>query len=58
MSKREDGQAVPVTAKIPGVPVQNLGNWIRLSGRGQLKVHAARPALHLSAALRYGMDIM
>lgn len=55
MSKREDRQAVPVTAKIPGVPVQNLGNWVRLSGRGaevNSKVHAARPALHLSAALR------
>ena len=31
------GQAVPVTAKILGVPVQTLGNWVRLSGKGQLK---------------------
>ena len=25
------GQAVPVTAKILGVPTQTLGNWVRLS---------------------------
>ncbi len=31
------GQAVPVTAKVLGVPVQTLGNWVRLSERGQLK---------------------
>ena len=31
------GQAVPVTAKILGVPVQTLGNWVRLAGNGQLK---------------------
>jgi transposase len=30
------GQSVPVTAKILGVPVQTLGNWVRLSGKGQL----------------------
>ena len=31
------GQAVPVTAKILGVPTQTLGNWVRLSNKGQLK---------------------
>ncbi len=31
------GQAVPVTAKILGVPGQTLGNWVRLSEKGQLK---------------------
>lgn len=31
------GQAVPVTAKIVGVPTQTLGNWVRLSSKGQLK---------------------
>ena len=31
------GQAVPVTAKILGVPTQTLGNWVRLSEKGQLK---------------------
>ena len=31
------GQALPVTAKILGVPTQTLGNWVRLSGKGQLK---------------------
>lgn len=25
------GRAVPVTAKILGVPTQTLGNWVRLS---------------------------
>ena len=28
------GQAVPVTAKILGVPVQTLGNWVRVSEKG------------------------
>ncbi|GAB3473752.1 hypothetical protein [Polaromonas eurypsychrophila] len=27
----EGVQAVPVTARILGVPVQTLGNWVRLS---------------------------
>ena len=31
------GQAVPVTVKILGVPTQTLGNWVRLSEKGQLK---------------------
>jgi transposase-like protein len=30
------GQAVPVTAKILGIPSQTLGNWVRLSSKGQL----------------------
>ena len=30
------GQAVPVTAKILGVPTQTLGNLVRLSYKGQL----------------------
>ena len=33
----KSGQAVPVTAKILGVPTQTLGNWVRLSSEGQLK---------------------
>ena len=30
-------QAVPVTAKVLGVPVQTLGNWVRLSEKRQLE---------------------
>lgn len=30
------GQAVPVTAKVLGVSAQTLGNWVRLSEKGQL----------------------
>ena len=37
------GQAVPVTAKILGVPVQTLGNWVRLSETGQLKGAGDKP---------------
>lgn len=37
------GQAVPVTAKILGVPSQTLGNWVRLSNQGQLKGAGDRP---------------
>ena len=37
------GQAVPVTAKVLGVPVQTLGNWVRLSDKGQLKVAGDKP---------------
>ena len=33
------GQAIPVTAKILDVPVQTLGNGVRLSGKGQLKAN-------------------
>ena len=39
----EGGQAVPVTAKILGVPVQTLGNWVRLSSTGQLKGAGDKP---------------
>lgn len=37
------GQAVPVTAKILGVPSQTLGNWVRLSNKGQLKGVGDKP---------------
>jgi transposase-like protein len=37
------GQAVPVTAKILGVPTQTLGNWVRLSNKGQLKGAGDKP---------------
>ena len=39
------GQAVPVTAKILGVPTQTLGNWVRLSSKGQLKGAGDKPVL-------------
>ena len=31
------GQAVPVTAKILGVPTQTLGNWVRLANSAKSK---------------------
>ena len=37
------GQAVPVMAKVLGVPVQTLGNWVRLSEKGQLKGAGDKP---------------
>jgi len=37
------GQAAPVTAKILGVPSQPLGNWVRLSSKGQLKGVGDKP---------------
>ena len=37
------GQAAPVTAKILGVPSQTLGNWVRLSNKGQLKGTGDKP---------------
>ena len=37
------GQSVPVTGKTLGVPVQTLGNWVRLSGKGQLKGAGDKP---------------
>ena len=37
------GQAVPVTAKILGVPAQTLGNWVRLGEKGQLKGAGDKP---------------
>ena len=37
------GQTVSVTAKILGVPTQTLGNWVRLSGKGQLKGAGDKP---------------
>ena len=33
----EGGQSVPTTAKILGIPAQSLGNWVRLSKKGQLQ---------------------
>lgn len=39
----EGGQAVPVTAKILGMPVQTLSNWVRLSENGQLKGAGDKP---------------
>lgn len=32
-----------MTAKILGVPVQMLGNWVRLSAKGQLKWVGDKP---------------
>ena len=37
------GQSVPVTSKILGVPVQTLGNWVRLGEKGQLKGAGDKP---------------
>jgi len=37
------GQALPVTAKVLGVPVQTLGNWVRLGEKGQLKGAGDKP---------------
>src|ERR1035437_8780283 len=37
------GQALPVTAKILGVPTQTLGNWVRLSDKGQLRGAGDKP---------------
>ena len=53
MSKRKDGQArgkytlelkleaVPVTPKILGLPVQTLGNWVRLSASAPQRLSAS-----------------
>jgi transposase len=40
------GQAVPVTAKLLGVPVQTLGNGIHLSEKGQPKGAGDKPVCH------------
>ena len=40
---RQGGQAVPVTAKILGMPVQTLGNWVRRSEKGQLRGAGDKP---------------
>ena len=37
------GQSASVTTKILGVPVQTLGNWVCLSGKGQLKGAGDKP---------------
>jgi transposase len=33
----EGGQASAVTAKVLGIPMQTLDNWVRLSKKGKLK---------------------
>jgi transposase len=37
------GQSAAVTAKILGVPAQTLGNWVRLSNKGQLTGAGDKP---------------
>ena len=37
------GQDVGVTAKVPGMPKQTLGNWVRLSEKGQLRGAGDKP---------------
>jgi len=37
------GQTAAVTAKILGVPEQTLGNWVRLSSKGQLTGAGDKP---------------
>ena len=37
------GQCVAVTAKVLGIPSQTLDNWVRLSGKGQLKGAGDKP---------------
>src|SRR5664279_1135498 len=37
------GQALAVTAKVLGVPVQTLGNWVRLGDKGQLNGSGDKP---------------
>ncbi len=37
------GQAASVTARVLGISVQTLGNWLRLADKGQLKGVADKP---------------
>ena len=37
------GQSVPVTARILNMPTHTLGNWVRLSEKGQLKGAGDKP---------------
>ena len=37
------GQAVSVTAKILGIPMASLDNWVKLSAKGQLKGAGDKP---------------
>ena len=37
------GQAASVTAKVLGIPMQTLSNWIRLNNKGQLKGAGDKP---------------
>ena len=34
------GQAIAVVAKVLGIPKASLGNWVRLSAKGELTVRA------------------
>ena len=37
------GQDVGVTAKVLGMPMQTLGNWVRLSEKGELRSAGDKP---------------
>jgi len=37
------GQSAAVTAKVLGIPNQTLGNWVRLSNKGELKGAGDKP---------------
>jgi transposase len=39
----EGGQASAVTAKVLGIPMQTLDNWVRLSKKGKLKGTGNKP---------------
>lgn len=39
----QGGQSVPTTAKVLGIPAQSLGNWVRLSKKGQLQGTGDKP---------------
>ena len=39
------GQDVGVTAKVLGMPKQTLGNWVRLSEKGQLRGAGDKPVM-------------
>jgi Transposase and inactivated derivatives len=38
-----EGQPVPVTAKVLGIPKATLGNWVREAARGALKGAGDKP---------------
>ena len=39
----QGGQAKVVTAKVLGIPVATLGNWVRLAAQGKLAGAGAKP---------------
>jgi hypothetical protein len=39
----EGGRSAPATTRILAVPIQTLGNWVRLSGNGELKGAGDKP---------------